>query len=372
VSLTVEDDDGATDTDTITVNVGNATPIAEGGGICPSWSPDGSKIAFMFAPLGGYISYSGGGLHIKGNWEIYIMDANGGNLHNLTNHPAADISFSWSPNGKKIAFVSFRDGNGEVYVMNADGSNQHNLTNRPDIQAFLPYWSPDGTKIAFVACNELIVTIEGETAISCAAGDTCGIYVMDANGSNLRSFAEVVNDPDAFWFFTWSPNGSKIAFMSSRDGNYEIHVANADGSNQHNITNNPANDVYPVWSPDGKKIAFISWRDGNPGIYLMNADGSDQRKLTDLTTYHIFLWSWSHDSTKIAFTLYENDNLEIYIVNIDGSNLRNLTNHPAGDFIWFSPWSPNDAKIVFASDRDGIGAIYVMNADGSNQQRLTK
>jgi Tol biopolymer transport system component len=74
---------------------------------------------------------------------------------------------------------------------------------------------------------------------------------------------------------------TKIAFVSGRDGNYEIYIMNADGSEQKRLTNNPASDMKSSWSPDGKKIAFHSDRDGNYEIYVMNADGSEQKRLTD-------------------------------------------------------------------------------------------
>ena len=78
----------------------------------------------------------------------------------------------------------------------------------------------------------------------------------------------------------WSPDGTKIAFTSDRDGIPKIYVMNADGTNQTRITDNPASDEAPAWSPDGSKIAFTSDRDGNPEIYVMNADGTDQTRLT--------------------------------------------------------------------------------------------
>ena len=74
---------------------------------------------------------------------------------------------------------------------------------------------------------------------------------------------------------------NKIAFVSLRDGNFEIYVMNLDGSNPTRLTNNPASDTYPSWSPDEKRIAFTSNRDGNLEIYVMNADGSEQRNLTN-------------------------------------------------------------------------------------------
>jgi hypothetical protein len=117
----------------------------------------------------------------------------------------------------------------------------------------------------------------------------------------------------------WAQAG-RIAFISKRDGNWEIYVMNADGSGQTNLTNNPAHDWGPSWSPDGRRIAFYSDRDGNWEIYVMNADGSGQ---------------------------------------------TNLTNNPADD--WGPSWSPDGRRIAFFSDRDGNREIYVMNADGSGQ-----
>jgi Tol biopolymer transport system component len=172
-----------------------------------------------------------------------------------------------------------------------------------------------------------------------------------------------------------APTGGKIAFTSSRDGNDEIYVMNADGSSQTRITNNPAIDVSPKWSPDGTKIAFQSTRDGNTDIYVMNADGSGQTRLTFLGSEAS--QSWSPDGSKILFTSYRTGNHEIYVMDIDGSNEIRLTT----DGYNGSPnWSPNGSRIVFSSSRDRVPSgegqccrpeIYVMDADGSNQIRIT-
>ena len=131
-----------------------------------------------------------------GNKEIYVMDADGKNLVNLTNHPARDTSPSWSPDGQKITFVSNRDGNGEIYVMDADGKNPINLTNHPARD-----WAP-----------------------------------------------------------SWSPDGKKIAFMSLRDGNKEIYVMDADGKNPINLTNHAADDWHPSWFPLSKSAVSFRGR----------------------------------------------------------------------------------------------------------------
>src|SRR3989344_4308215 len=196
-----------------------------------------------------------------GNYEVYVMNADGSAQTNLTNNPESDWNPMWSPNGSKIAFHSFRDGNYEVYVMNADGSAQTNLTNNPESDTY-PVWSPNGSKIAFHSFRD----------------GNYEVYVMNADGSAQTN---LTNNPESDTYPVLSPDGSKIAFRSFRDGNYEVYVMNADGSAQTNLTNNPESDWNPMWSPNGSKIAFHSFRDGNYEVYVMNADGSAQTNLTN-------------------------------------------------------------------------------------------
>jgi TolB protein len=138
----------------------------------------------------------------------------------------------------------------------------------------------------------------------------------------------------------------QIAFVSDRDGNYEIYVMKADGTCQTRLTNDPEDDKYPLWSPDGSKIAFSSDRDGNREIYVMNADGTGQTNLTNDPAWDSQP-AWSPDSTKIAFGS-ERDGLggDIYVVNIDGTGLTNLTNDLASNDD--PTWSPDGTKIAFA------------------------
>jgi len=164
-----------------------------------------------------------------------------------------------SINGK-IAFASDRDGNYEIYVMNADGSGQTRLTNN-NYKEGHPDWSPDGTKIVFTSNRD----------------GNPEIYVMNANGSGqTRLTNNNYKDGEA----TWSPDGTKIVFQSDRDGNVEIYIMNANGSGQTRLTINSASDWDPNWSPDGTMIVFESDRNGNYEIYVMNANGSGQTRLT--------------------------------------------------------------------------------------------
>ena len=148
--------------------------------------------------------------------------------------------------------------------MDADGSNVVRLTtNSVSDSDWLPAWSPDGRRIAFQSNRD---------------GDT-EIYVMNADGSNTsrltNNFFYSDSSPD------WSPDGSRIAFHSTRDGGFEIYAMDADGSNVVRLTNNSVDDANPSWSPDGRRIAFDSNRDGDSEIYAMDPDGSNVVRLTD-------------------------------------------------------------------------------------------
>ena len=212
------------------------TLIASGGD--PAWSSDGQKIAY--AAL-----------------NIYVADANGSNVHQLTNENYSHFRPTWSPDGQKIAYESIGTGQYELYVMNADGTNQTQLTSIGG-SAF-PAWSPNSQKIAFSDGND--------------------IYTINADGSNLTQLTHSSTDGYRHNYPNWSPDGTHIVFSSFRDyvdTHYQINVMNADGTNSTRLTNDTVDDTEPAWSPDGTKIAF------NCGsqICVMNADGSNRARLT--------------------------------------------------------------------------------------------
>ena len=266
--------------------------------------------------------------------EIYLMDPDGEQIRQITDEPKYDGEPAWSPDGKRITFVSYRDLKelpehrvirGDIYVMNADGSNPINLTQSPERPAGVSSWSPDRKQIAFTSgelFNDDILT-------------NSDIWVMDTDGANPRNRTNHEaqdQTPD------WSPDGLRIAFTSDRDRNWEIYLMNADGTNLINLTNHPARDGRPDWSPDGQQIAFTSDRegDGNTEVYVMNADGTNPINLTNHPARDDRP-DWSPDGQQIAFSTTrdrkddEDKNVEIYVMNANGTNPINLTNHPAWD-----------------------------------------
>ena len=213
-----------------------------------------------------------------------------------------------------------------------------------------PAWSPEGSRIAFESYRD----------------GNYEIYVMNSDGSgavNLTNSKEYDGTP------VWSPDGKKIAFRSYRDGNYEVYVMNADGSGLKNITNNSKDDYNASWSPDGKRIAFQSYREGNYEIYLSNPDGSGLVRLTNNKNSDTHP-KWSPDGSKIAFVSNRDGNYEVYVMKADGSGAKNLSNSKAWDST--PDWSPNGRQIVFVSERDADYEIYVVNADGDGLVNLTQ
>jgi Tol biopolymer transport system component len=219
---------------------------------------------------------------------------------------------------------------------------------------------PSGTAVQFPE-------VTGRIAFVSDRDGNLEIYIMKADGSdqtNLTNFPQSSDEAPA-----WSPDGSLIAFTSDRDGDDEIYVMNADGSGQTNLTDNAAGrDAAPNWSPDGSMIAFYSDRGGNDEIYVMNADGSDQTRLTD-NYYEDYDPTWSHDGSRIAFVSNRDGDFEIYVMNADGSEQTRWTDNSDQDSD--PTWSPDDSRIAFESYLDSIREIYVMNADGSEQTQLT-
>ena len=266
-----------------------------------------------------------------------------------------------------IAFDSSRvtvtnpTGDREIYTMDPDGNGVTQLTNNT-APDFSPAFSADGTKIAFVSQRD---------------GGAEEIYVMDSDGNNQT---RLTNNAARDLAPAFSPSGTKIAFISDRDDNttFEIYKmdavdSNSDGNaeNQTRLTNNTTSDLNPAWSPGGKKIAFDSNRDGDFEIFTMKPSGTNQTKLTKNTAKDQNP-NFSPGGTKIAFdSTRDGSNEEIYTMRSDGTRQRRRTDNTDLDFD--PAFSPEGTQIAFVSNRDDFSnfEIYKMDAGGTNPVRLT-
>ncbi len=273
-----------------------------------------------------------------GDEEIYVMNADGSGVEQLTFNDSDDRYPAWSPDGSRIVFASERENDADmydIYVMNADGSGVEQLTD--DCSNYAPAWSPDGDRIAFTSRGN--------------------IYVMNADGSGVELLMGTSRDSCA------------QVFVSDRDGEAAWYIRNADGSVEPYELDGDSwyrSSVYagPEWSPDGSRIALRTRLEAEFGVYVMNADGSGLEELSPNDVTLVGRVGWSPDGDRVVFgaTFGYGDDGEIYVVNVDGSSVVPLTDNEQEDY--WPAWSPDGSRIAFVSERDGDTGIYVMNADG--------
>lgn len=266
----------------------------------------------------------------------------------------------------RMVFTSNRDGNYEVYIMNADGSGQTRLTFDRGTDAS-PVLSPDQTKIAFVSTR------------SNPQGD---IYTMNADGSGVT---RITNTTAFNHSPSWSPNGGKLVFSSTRDAadptqptpysNWELYSMNANGSNVVRLTNNTTGEFFPAWAPDNKRIAFASDRDHQGqnslrDLYVMNDDGSSTKRLTNQSGQLIGP-SWDQNSKRIAYHVYPPSAAPgIYILNLSNGVSTRLTFGSGADDAWVS-FSPDGSKLAYTHYSPGAGHVWTMTDNGNNKTQIT-
>ena len=274
------------------------------------------------------------------NTDIYVMDSDGKHRQRVTTHDAEDIQPTWSPDGRKIAFVSNRNqGFIQIWVIDADGRNPIRLTD--GVWDEHPDWSPDGQKIAYQASRKKALNIEKWNY---------EIYVMGADGSNKRPLTD---HPAYDGQPCWSPDGKKIAFSSNREENLmEVYVMNADGRNLKRITHNfqdMEDKSMPTWAPNGRRIAYVwNWQ-----IWVIDSNGDNRRMLTEKGGGRYP--TWSPDSDTIAFESWDREAPEhgIYTVGVSSGAVNLISEfHRQGDYQpdWFIPGqlsvSPDGSRIT--------------------------
>ncbi|MBI3648880.1 MAG: PD40 domain-containing protein [Actinobacteria bacterium] len=271
--------------------------------LMPVFSPDGSEIAF--------VGYPKGATRNGANYDIYVMNADGTGVTNLTTSPAdvqgwfSQDSPRWSPDGSMIAYNS--DGEGStsgLYVMNADGSDQRKIAD-----GWGPTWSPNGSRITFVL----------------SSGHGGDLWTIHPDGTGLT---QLTQSPKWDELPTWSPDGSRIAFL--REG--AIYVVNADGTGLADVVDLKGIDPFqPQWSPDGTRLAFEADNGHDYDIYVVNADGSGLAAIANDPSLDENWPVWSPDGTLIAYGATDNlsavnsGTYDLYVMRLDGTYVQRLT-----------------------------------------------
>ncbi|MEQ1604281.1 MAG: carboxypeptidase regulatory-like domain-containing protein [Pyrinomonadaceae bacterium] len=251
----------------------------------------------------------------------------------------------------KIAFTSDRDGNREIYVMEPDGSEQTRITDN-SVDDDHPAWSPDGRKIAFVSQRA-----SGETAV----------FLMNADGSGRTEITPItVQGYSVNKLISWSPDGRQLVISDQqRNGNVFtliLDIVDVDGSNRRFLTSG----YQPAWSPDGSKILFVA----PPMLSTIRPDGTESRFLYALPFGGIRGYpDWSPDGSRIAFIGGDNANTDMFVISSDGSRLLVAVNECGGlspqgcGFINSLAWSPDGTKIVYGA----FGYLYVVDQNGNDR-----
>jgi TolB protein len=258
----------------------------------------------------------------------------------------------------QIAFVrTTTSGSKEIWLMDYDGTNQHQITNLHSI-ALTPRWSPDGSRIAFTCFAPYRGLVSAQICM----------YSMDTGKVvSFPRFAGTNITP------AWSPDGTQIIFSSSMQGNPELYVCDVNGSRPKRLTQSGGNiaNMSPAWNPKtGQTIAFVSDRGGTPQLYLMNPDGTSTTKIDLPDKGYVIDPAWSPNGQLLAFSWRRpNDNYDLYILDPGSMQLAELTRDQGRNER--PSWAPDGRHLVFESTRSGERQIWTMLADGSQAHQLT-
>ncbi len=261
---------------------------------------------------------------------------------------------------RPLAFSSDRSGSFDLWLMRPDGSDAVQLTNAPGAEG-MASWSPDGTRLVFMSAADLE-----------SPGDIC---VVNADGTGLRHLTDTA---DVFETTpSWSPDGTEIVYGTWSGDVHEIHVMDSDGGGSRRVA---STGNWPSWSPDGERIVFSAGHGGSgQGLWTINRDGSGLSLLAD-GVRELAEPAWSPDGEAIAFVSASGDpsaadpvkwNEDIFVMDAAGGPGQQITTLPGNDH-WPPAWSPNGRQLAFTADgKENVGEILVVDLTSLAVTNLT-
>ncbi len=308
----------------------------------------------------------------SGQHGIFVMnsDSTGGKL--LAADEAAQLRpSSWSPDGKRLVFFTYRPGDAGIlgqyripshfplYIMDAGGNNPKRLLDFP-VSDF--GWAPDSRKMFFVSAYEDPANHSPEVQ-SGRRSPSSAIYLLDPQTGNHERVTSLRKN----CYASWSPDSTRLAVSSGDDLETNISVASLDGRPVRRITDSQTINIRPSWSPNGDTIAYLALpvpgaASEEAGVYLIDADGTHRRRITDIMGYEA---SWSPDG-KLLMISSPNG---IYLVGAEGEKplkLPLVTDRPLDAL-----FTPDGQRIMFRSNHEGDWHIYSVDLKGGGSKRIT-
>ena len=247
--------------------------------------------------------------------EIFVIDYDGANPVPITGNQSINLSPRWSPDGRLIAYTSYRSGNPDLFVLNFDSGRREVLSAQRGLNV-TPAWSPDGQWLAFAM----------------SAGGGTNLFLIPKGGGAPKP---LTTGPSISVSPSFSPNGRQIAFNSDRGGSPQLYVVDVEGTNLRRLTFQGNYNSSPRWSPRGEKIVFMCRLAGNQ-ICLINPDGTGLQQLTSQGSNEDP--AWSPDGRHIVFTSTRTGHRDIYVMHADGTGQTRLTNNGRDNYL--PDWSP--------------------------------